>query len=423
MVRPKFEEFTRNFLTLFTGSTIAQAIVILFTPILSRIYDPADFGVWNLFLSFATTFGVAATLRYELAIVLPKEESDAKAIFVLSIIISIIFSIALFISILILHKLIISIPNISPISDYIYLIPLVVLLTGLYQSLNYWSTRNKSFANNASSRIGQSVGMSLANLGIGLTTKGASGLIWGSILGQFVGVLLFSFKLLRNPFVFFNGVTKKQIIDNRKKYINFARINTPHAILDSLQNSILVFLILDLFSSIILGYYAFAFRILKAPLGLIGAALSQVFFEKASRIIEAGESLHSLFFNLQKKMLILGVVPFLIFFLYAPDLFGFIFSSKYIEAGRITQILIPWLFLNFLLSPFSNLPIVLNRQKGAFVITIIDFLIKVISIIIGGVKSDYILGFTLLSAGSCILHIVSNTWYYYIIKKGIQSKY
>ena len=43
-LKPK-SEFSRNVLTLMTGTTIAQAIPIATSPILTRIYTPEDFDI------------------------------------------------------------------------------------------------------------------------------------------------------------------------------------------------------------------------------------------------------------------------------------------------------------------------------------------------------------------------------------------
>ena len=49
-------EFTRNVLTLMTGTTIAQAIPIAINPILTRLYTPEDFGVFALFIAITSIF-------------------------------------------------------------------------------------------------------------------------------------------------------------------------------------------------------------------------------------------------------------------------------------------------------------------------------------------------------------------------------
>ena len=71
-LKPK-SEFTRKVLTLMTGTTIAQAIHIAISPILTRIYTPKDFGVYALFTAITAIFGSIANGLYELAIMLFKK--------------------------------------------------------------------------------------------------------------------------------------------------------------------------------------------------------------------------------------------------------------------------------------------------------------------------------------------------------------
>ena len=85
-LKPK-SEFTRNVLTLMTGTTIAQAIPIVISPILTRIYTPEDFGLFALFIAITSVFGSIATGRYELAIMLPNKDENAINILALGLII------------------------------------------------------------------------------------------------------------------------------------------------------------------------------------------------------------------------------------------------------------------------------------------------------------------------------------------------
>jgi O-antigen/teichoic acid export membrane protein len=70
----------KNFMVLLSGAVIAQALPALFSPIISRIYSPIDFANFAYWSSIANTVAVISTLRYELAIVLPKNNEDAKQI-------------------------------------------------------------------------------------------------------------------------------------------------------------------------------------------------------------------------------------------------------------------------------------------------------------------------------------------------------
>jgi O-antigen/teichoic acid export membrane protein len=76
-LKPK-SEFTRNVLTLMTGTTIAQVIPIAISPILTRLYSPEDFGEFALFIAIASIFGFIANGRYEMALMLPKKDENAN---------------------------------------------------------------------------------------------------------------------------------------------------------------------------------------------------------------------------------------------------------------------------------------------------------------------------------------------------------
>jgi O-antigen/teichoic acid export membrane protein len=72
--------FRRNLLTMLTGTGIAQALGLVFLPFLTRIYGPEAFGRFGMFYATICMLGVVATWRMELAIMLPKDEGEARQI-------------------------------------------------------------------------------------------------------------------------------------------------------------------------------------------------------------------------------------------------------------------------------------------------------------------------------------------------------
>ena len=73
-------ELVRNSARLLSANVVAQAIGLLVYPILTRMYAPDDFGLLNLFMSIGGIFVLISTADYQNAIVLPKEESRARAL-------------------------------------------------------------------------------------------------------------------------------------------------------------------------------------------------------------------------------------------------------------------------------------------------------------------------------------------------------
>src|SRR5262245_50385222 len=73
----RHRSFVRDVATLITGKTAALVITFIFTPIISRLFEPGDFGIGALFTSLCTIASTLATLSWERAAVVAKAESEA----------------------------------------------------------------------------------------------------------------------------------------------------------------------------------------------------------------------------------------------------------------------------------------------------------------------------------------------------------
>ena len=140
--------------------------------------------------------------------------------------------------------------------------------------------------------------------------------------------------------------------------------NLPHALLDALQASALLALLGAAFGSQVLGWYAFALRIARAPLAMLGASVGQVFQQRAAQVFNEGGDLAGLARRTTLRLAWFAV-PFALLMAVAPALFAWAFGPGWREAGVYALILTPWMLLNFLTSPLSQLPLVVGQQGRA----------------------------------------------------------
>ena len=84
--------YARNVIKLMMGTSLAQAIPIAISPILTRLYSPEEFGRFALYMAVAMIASVLVTGRYELAIMLPRHDKDALHITVLAMGLGMFFS-------------------------------------------------------------------------------------------------------------------------------------------------------------------------------------------------------------------------------------------------------------------------------------------------------------------------------------------
>jgi O-antigen/teichoic acid export membrane protein len=124
-------DFTRNFLTLFTGASISQAIGLLVYPVLTRQYQPADFGTFALFLYITNILSIIATGKYELAIILPKKDKEAIKLVTLPVVISFFFCIVVTVILVFIKKYFGYLFENKEILNWFYFIPLSIFMASI----------------------------------------------------------------------------------------------------------------------------------------------------------------------------------------------------------------------------------------------------------------------------------------------------
>lgn len=412
--------FLHNVLTLMTGTAIAQAIPILISPILTRLYSPGDFGLLALYTAVVSLLSVIVTARYEMAIMLPRQDEDAANLGALSLGIAVIMSALTLLIVIFFNAPLAGLLRKPEIAQWLYLVPLAILAAGIYQIINYWSTRHNLYRRLAAARVTQSVANGSVNLGLGFAHMGVSGLILGHLAGQVLSAGVLIRQVWPDLQKYRAALRRDRMRHNAKVYQDFPKVNSLQAFVDILQSSGVVFLISSFFGSVILGFYSFTLRILQAPLGLLGASVSQVFYQKASEVYKNNGDLQAL---VKKTILSLGTMAlpiFLILALFAPSIFGFIFGEEWREAGTYAQILVPWFFLNFIVSPISQVPIIVGEQKKNFMFSVLGNSLILLAVIYGGIIAHNIkMGFYVLSGAISVYYIVVILWIFRISKKKV----
>ncbi len=345
-------DFTKNVLTLMSGTVIAQAIPIAIAPILTRIYTPDDFGVFALFFAILSIFSVVMNLRYENAIMLPKNEDEALSIFILGFLINTTISLILFVVVLLFNESITELLGDRRIAFYLYFIPLTLFFVGLFNLLTLFNNRQKNYKDIAQATVLKSVVMGVVQVGIGLLKSGAIGLISGQILSAFFANLRL-FKNIYQKENFKKSFNFKKIVAIAKRYRQFPLFSLPSALINVLANHLTNILISSFFSVATLGFYSLVQRMLGIPSALIGQSIGQVFYEEGVRLKHQKGEITELFNHTLKKLIFIGFPLFFALFWSVKPLFILIFGEKWAVAGEYAQIVIPMFFIRFVVTALS----------------------------------------------------------------------
>ena len=116
-------EFFRNVFTLSSGSVLAQAIPILLTPVLTRLFASDVFGMFFIYSSIFGVLTIISTLRLEMAILLPDNEKDATNLLAVSILAAFLTSVLFLVLIHLFKDSIVSFLDNPKIGSWLYFIP------------------------------------------------------------------------------------------------------------------------------------------------------------------------------------------------------------------------------------------------------------------------------------------------------------
>jgi O-antigen/teichoic acid export membrane protein len=356
------KEFVKNVLTLITGSAISQVIIYLAILLLTRLFSPELFGVYMLFSSVTLILKPLASLKYELAIVLPKSDKDAINLFAFAIILTLLLSSLILLVLLIFKLQIIDFFKLSELSSFIYFIPLSVLLFGFISIFDYWNNRINMFKNISKGLVAKSAIMSSSQVLVGVSKYNSFGLIPGLLIGQIFQL----FVLIKLSLKSIHKLTQYISISNMaivaKKYKDIPFFNTIINLTNNISNELPILLITKYFDIANVGIYGLAVKFTRAPIGIIQESVSQVFYNRASKIYNTEGNLHELVKKTTKKLLLVSSFVFIPIFIVSFFL-DFIFGDDWLQVGLYARILIPWLFLSFLSNPLTPLIIILNKQK------------------------------------------------------------
>ena len=286
----------RNVLKLAGGTAGSQVIIVAAAPILTRLYGPDSFGLLATFASILALLNVVSSLRYELAIAVPEDDAEAVALVWLCFVLVAISTVFTALGVAMLGDTLVGWLHQPALKPLLWLLPVCLFLTGLYQPLSYWAIRRKQFGLLAQTKFSQSI--------IGVVTNlvaaplGTIGLLLGQIISLCSGI-----KQLFNDIAYSSASLKM----SRKLFNSYRDIGLP-SILSGLINTagsqIPILLIAGYYDTSDLGVLSLMQRLALLPATLVAKATSQVFLQRigVSKSLSELNNLFEFAFNKLSKV-------------------------------------------------------------------------------------------------------------------------
>ncbi|WP_109208072.1 oligosaccharide flippase family protein [Moorella sp. Hama-1] len=400
------DQFARSVAQMVGGTALGQGVVILSSPLLTRLYTPEEFGLLAVFSSILSVALVLVSFRYEYAIPLPVEDDQAADLLSLSVLLVLGTSVLGVVAFWWLSEEISVWTRTPQLASYIWFLPIGLLGGGLYQAFNYWITRQKLFSVVSRTKVIQGFGQVLIQLIAGTLKFGATGLLTGFIVGKFLGVGA----LMRRSFRVTHVSSWSRIRIVAKKYRSFALYTVGAGVVNMVGMYIPNIQFARYFDLEKVGFFFLTQRILTVPMALIGQSVAQVFYPVAAQSQSDLSQSRHLIERLATVLLFISFSTFSVVSLQGPFLFASVFGPAWQDAGHYAQYLAPWYVCSFISSPLSSFVLVAGKQRSAFFMTLYESGLRLGSIWLGSRYGSPELAVLLFSASGVLISIVYIGW-------------
>lgn len=397
--------FFGNILSLMSAAILSHIISIIASWVTAKLYTPAEMGIFSNYSSLLSIIGVIVCFQYEQAIVLPEDDREARQVFGICTLFCLGSAILCGFVCFPFGSHIAMRMNAPELGPWLRLMPLSVLLSGIYSSLQFWHSRRKTLGSVALSNTTQTAVTSGSQILAGLEPVHLhGGMIVGSFLGRLISVVLLTIKTLRQETTFLlSGVTLHGI---RQMAIRYCRFLTaiPGSFCDQFCSALPSLGLTYFFGAAETGYYGLSHRLLGLPLSIINNSVSRAFYPEAKAAHTAG-TLKPLCLHTTNLLLRTGCTPFFLLSLVGPALISFVFGAEWYTAGEYIKWLSIWLLLGFVYSPLSCIFSVMEQPQKYTVLNAINLAVRAVALLAGGAIGDPTMAIALCGISGALVSI------------------
>lgn len=352
--------FWSNVASVLSGTAVAQFIPIVGSLALARLYAPAAFGAYSVWLGFVLILAVIATLRLEMALVVVDDGEPRKeaAQFVLLTILLIGLLGGTLLSIAWMTGLLL-----TEIRTPALLAAVVVaaMMTAASDSWQNWAASNGQYKSLIRIRITQAFVIVLAQL-FGATLATTTEML---VVGHVVGLafaLVVAFVHLPMARLPMPGLFDRLWLfwTSHRRFPMFA---LPADAINTISAQLPLLVISTRFGAESAGLLALTMRVLGAPIALLGRSVLDVFRRHAAEAFRRTGSCRPEYLTTLKVLtvgsigLIIGVV------LFARSIFDLAFGAQWEMSATMAMWLVPLFALRFVASPLSYIFYIVGKQN------------------------------------------------------------
>lgn len=356
----------RGMFTLALGSGIGRAIGVLSIPILTRIYTPDDYGVLSVFTALVFMLVPVLTLRYVIAVPLPKQEGTAMNLMVLSAVLMLASVLFFTLVLLFFAEPLLSLISMEALAPWWWLIVLGMLATACYEIMTAWGTRRRGYRTIARTQVVQSVVGALIKILLGVLALKPGGLLLGQVASQGGGVGTFVRSYHRDFRTYRRHVTRHRMWVLARRYRGFPLFRLPSKFLLIYATQAPLLYFAAVYGAGASGHLGLAFAAMALPVTLVSQSLANAFFAELSSLDRRDvQTQWRIAIRVIKVVSVISLPIFLFLFFLARPLSVLVFGPDWATTGAFITALSPYIVVQLISNPITKI-LAVHEKHGLF---------------------------------------------------------
>jgi O-antigen/teichoic acid export membrane protein len=321
------------------GSGLGNAVSLVVTPLISRVFEPAVYGKFALITGVASVFVGVSTFRLEVQSLRAIDDEEATGLIRLGLIAAAAWGVAL----TLVTCLAVTLWH----TNGYWLLTGILVFLGSFQLLgSAVLTRARRYRGLAVGNFVQGASLGVVQLLLGLAGGGL-----GALLAGFGAARLGWLPALRGPR---SGRRAMAVLWRANR--RFARLAGSSAFLNSLTTSAPVLLVSVFYGDVAVGQLAIAMRLLVTPLSIVGQSAASANLGEVSRMLRIGDdSAVRLVRRGMRDLVVVGLIPCGLAGALGAWAVPLVLGQEWREAGLLLAALTPGALAQFVAAPFSQL--------------------------------------------------------------------
>ncbi len=405
----------REAATLVSGNVLAQAITLVAYFVLTRIYPPEDYGLFNIFYSYIEVFIIFSTCKYELAIVVADDEREAAAVTRFALRMNTLVSVTLLTVALVLWLTGLLPGNMAQLGWMVLLIPPMVFFCGTSRVYSFLYNRFHRYAMIAVSDTVNAAGGALTKIVLGLLGLSPSGLPLGTVLGQAAANINYRLKLKSLPNSKFQ-IPNSELRAVARKHRNFPFFVATKDFINTFSSNLPFLWAALYFKSAEIGLFGLALTFTMQPVNILSIAFERVLYARTAEAVRDRKPFMRLLRRFLLPLLAVALPVGVLAWFFAEPVFVFCFGDRWQGCGPFVQALLPMALVTLFSSSLTFIPNVFSTQRTEFGFYLVLMVLRVAAIAIGIGTHDFMLAIVLYAAAGTLVKASLLIWYLWQVR-------